>query len=211
MATVRTSYNRVGYDLLSALILIGATGAAIAAIVRPVNQLTQPGGQVAVALTETAEGQALGAVTGLPAGTWLEFDSAGFPLQWHVLPLPWPLRLLTEASGSLLLGCLAVAGFLLARVIASVSAGQPFDAANPRRLQVIAALVLVGGIGSQFLEAFTRVALLDHTGAADAPASPLEISASLNLSWFLLGGVVLVMAQAFARGRALTEDVEGLV
>ena len=41
--------------------------------------------------------------------------------------------------------------------------------------------------------------------------SPLEISASLNLSWVFFAAVTLVLAQAFARGRALTEDVEGLV
>jgi hypothetical protein len=211
MTTVRTSYNKVGYDLLSVLILLASLLAAVTAVVLPINQLTQPGGQVAVALTEPAQAQALGAVTGLPEGTWLEFDTWGFPFQWHVLELSWSLRLLTESGMSLLLGCLAGAGFLLARVIRSISFGEPFAAANPGRLRVIAALLLAGGIGSQYVEGFTRIALLEATGAADAPASPLEISASLNLSWAFFAAVTFVLAQAFARGRALTEDVEGLV
>lgn len=211
MTAVRTSYNKVGYDLLSALILLASLGAVIAAVLLPINQLTQPGGQVSVALTDAAQQQALGAVTGLPERTWLQFGTGEFPLQWHVFSLSWPLRLLTEASTSLLLACLAGAGFLLARVVRSIRLGEPFAAANPGRLRVIAALVLVGGIGSQYVEGFTRIALLEDTGAADALTSPLEISASLDLSWVFLAGVTLVLAQAFARGRALTEDVEGLV
>jgi hypothetical protein len=211
MTAVRTSYNKVGYDLLTAMILLASAVAAVTAVVLPINQLTQPGGQVAVALTEPAQAQALGAVTGVPEGTWLEFDTWGFPFQWHVLELSWPLRLLTEASTSLLLASLAGAAFLLARVIRSINLGEPFATANPGRLRIIAALLLVGGIGSQYVEGFTRIALLDATGAADAANSPLEISASLNLSWVFFAAATLVLAQAFARGRALTEDVEGLV
>lgn len=93
----------------------------------------------------------------------------------------------------------------------NIRLGEPFVAANPGRLRIIAVLLLVGGIGSQYVEGFTRIALLDYTGAADASASPLEISASLNLSWVFFAAIILVLAQAFARGRALTEDVEGLV
>lgn len=211
MTAVRTPYNKVGYDLLSVLILLASAGAAIAAVIQPINQLTQPGGQVSVALIDEAQQQALGAVTDLPEGTWLQFGTGGFPLQWHVFLLSWPLRLLTEASSSLLLACLAGAGFLLARVIRSISLGEPFAAANPGRLRIIAGLLLVGGIGSQYVEGLTRIALLDYTGAADDPNSPLEISASLNLSWAFFAAVTLVLAQAFARGRALTQDVEGLV
>jgi|APIni6443716594_1056825.scaffolds.fasta_scaffold209804_1 hypothetical protein len=211
MTAVRTSTSTIGSDVLSVLILLASAGAAVAAVVLPINQLTQPGGQVAVALTDPAQAQALGAVTGVPEGTWLEFDTWGFPFQWHVLELSWPLQLLTEASTSLLLACLAGAGFLLARVIRSIRLGEPFAAANPGRLRIIAALLLAGGIGSQYVEGFTRIALLEATGAAGATYSPLEISASLNLSWVFFAAVTLVLAQAFARGRALTEDVEGLV
>lgn len=210
MTAVRTSNSKVGYGLVSTLILISSAAAAIAAVVQPINQLTQPGGQVPVALTEPAQMQAIGAVTGLPEGTWLEFDPWSFPFQWLVFELSWPLRLLTEAGPSLLLGCLAGAGFLLARVVWSISEGQPFAAANPTRLRIIAILLLVGGIGSQYLEGFTRFLLLERTGG-DATSSPLEISANLDLSWVFLFAITLVLAQAFARGRAITEDVEGLV
>lgn len=211
MTAVRTSYNKAGYGLLSTLILLASAGAAIAAVVAPINQLTQPGGQVAIALTEPAQAQAIAAVTGLPEGTWLEFNAWGFPFQWHVFELSWPLRLLTEASTSLLLGCLAGAGFLLASVVRSISAGQPFAAANPGRLRIIAVLLLTGGVASQYVEGFSRFVLLDRTGAADTPTSPVAISASLDLSWVFFSVIILVLAQAFARGRAITEDVEGLV
>jgi hypothetical protein len=211
MARTRTSYGGLASDVLSALVLIASAAAAIAAIVLPINQLTQPGGQVAVALTDTAQAQAISAVTGLPEGTWLEFASSGLPFQWHVFELSWPLRLLTEAGTSLLLACLAVAGFLLSRLVRSISARQPFAAENPGRLRIIAGLLVVGGMGSQYVEALTRIALLDYTGTADAPSSPLATSVSVDLSWLFVAVVVFVLAQAFAHGRALTEDVEGLV
>jgi hypothetical protein len=209
MSSARTSTKRTGSDLLSILILLGSAAAAIAAVAAPIYRLTQPGGQVPVALTEPAQNQAVAAVTGLPQGTWLEFGSWGFPFQWHVLDLSWPLRLLTEAGTSLLFGCLAVAGLLLARVVRTISAGQPFDARNPRRLRIIAVLILTGGIGSQYLEAITRFTLLNRTGAA--PDSALAASANLNLTWLFIFAIIVVLAQAFDRGRSMADDVEGLI
>ena len=211
MSAVRTSTTTIGSDVLSVLILLASAGAAVAAVVLPINQLTQPGGQVAVALTDPAQAQALGAVTGVPEGTWLEFDTWGFPFQWHVFELSWPLRLLTEASTSLLLACLAGAGFLLARVIRSIR----WVSRSPRRTRAGCgssprSCWRVGSAASTS-RASPGSPCSRLTGAAGATASPLEISASLNLSWVFFAAVTLVLAQAFARGRALTEDVEGLV
>lgn len=197
-------------DALSAIILIGSVAAAVAAVVLPVNQLTQPGGATSVELSDTAQSQAIAAIQGLAPGTWMEFGQSGYPMQLHVLELPWPLRLLSESGVSLLLGCLAVAGFLLHRTLRSIRTGTPFEAANPRRLRIIGLLAVVGGLGGQLLEGVSRLAILDHTEMT-GPESPVKLSLTMGFTWIVIGALALALAEAFARGRDLSDDVAGLV
>jgi hypothetical protein len=196
-------------DLLGALILIGSIGAAVAAVVLPVNQLTQPGGATRVELSPEAQEQALTAITGVPAGSWLEFVPDVYSMSLHVFQLDWPLRLLSEAGTSLLLACLAGAGLLLSRTLRTIRLGAPFDPANPRRLRVIGLLVIVGGLGGQVLDAFARFALLNAAGPVTP--NPIVTSATLDLTWAVTGLVVLALAEAFAVGRRLSDDVTGLI
>ncbi|MGB7979424.1 MAG: hypothetical protein WCF36_01355, partial [Candidatus Nanopelagicales bacterium] len=72
LARTEAATRTVVLDLLGALILIGSIGAAVAAVVLPVNQLTQPGGASRVELSSEAQGQAAAAITGVPEGSWLE-------------------------------------------------------------------------------------------------------------------------------------------
>lgn len=197
-------------DALSAIILIGSVAAAVGAVVLPVNQLTQPGGAVSVQLTNAAQSQAVAGIQGVPYGAWLEFAQGGYPLQLHAFSLPWALRLLSEAGPSLLLACLAVAGVLLHRTLRSIRTGTPFDAANPRRLRIIGLLAVIGGLGGELLEAAARLTILDHTGMT-GPDSPVELSASFGFTWIVVGALSLALAEAFARGRELTDDVDGLI
>lgn len=197
-------------DGLSALILLASIGVAVVAVVLPVNQLTQPGGATRVELSPEAQEQAVAAVTGAPAGSWLEFLPDLYSMSLQVFTLDWPLRLLSEAGTSLLLGCLAGAGLLLSRTLRTIQAGAPFDPANPRRLRLIGLLLLVGGLGGQVLDAFARFALLDAAGV-QGPASPIQASATLDLTWVLTGLVAVALAEAFTVGRRLTDDVTGLI
>lgn len=196
-------------ELLSVSILLISIGAAITAVVQPINQLTQPGGTVLVELTEEAQEQALAALQGMPRGSWLQFDEGGFPMRLHIGSLDWPLRLLTEAGPSLLLGCLAAAGVLLHLTLRGIRAGAPFERANPLRLRVIGLLLILGGLGSQLLETVARMAVIEFSGAA--ASGVVAVSASLDLGWGLAGLAALALAEAFARGRALADDVDGLV
>lgn len=196
-------------DVLSALILIASLGAAVAAVVLPINQLTQPGGSTRVELTSEAQEQAVAAITGVPDGSWLEFVPNLYSMKLQVFELGWPLRLLSEAGTSLLLACLAVAGLLLSRTLRTIRLGAPFDAANPRRLRLIGLVTLVGGLGAEGLNALARFAIIDAAGTTDP--SPIVPSATLDLSWVVIGLVALALADAFAVGRRLTDDVAGLV
>ena len=209
LARTEAATRTVVLDLLGALILIGSIGAAVVAVVLPVNQLTQPGGAARVELSGDAQGQAVAAISGVPAGSWLEFVPDLYSMSLHVFELDWPLRLLSEAGTSLLLACLAGAGLLLYRTLRTIRLGAPFDPDNPRRLRVIGLLVIVGGLGGQALDAFARFALLDAAGPVTP--SPVVTSASLDLTWAVAGLVVLALAEAFAVGRRLSDDVTGLI
>jgi hypothetical protein len=209
LARTEAATRTVVLDLLGALILLGSIGAAVAAVVLPVNQLTQPGGATRVELSSEAQEQAVAAISGVPEGSWLEFVPDLYSMSLHVFELGWPLRLLSEAGTSLLLACLAGAGLLLFRTLHTIRLGAPFDPANPRRLRLIGLLVLVGGLGGQALDAFARFALLDAAGPATP--SPVVTSATLDLTWAMTGLVALALAEAFATGRRLTDDVTGLI
>ena len=209
LARTEAATRTVVLDLLGALILIGSIGAAVVAVVLPVNQLTQPGGAARVELSSEAQGQAVAAISGVPTGSWLEFVPDLYSMSLHVFSVAWPLRLLSEAGTSLLLACLAGAGLLLSRTLRTIRAGAPFDPANPRRLRLIGLLVLVGGLGGQVLDAFARFALLDAAGPVTP--NPILTSASLDLTWAFAGLVALALAEAFAVGRRLTDDVVGLI
>ncbi len=209
LARTEAATRTVVLDLLGALILLGSIGAAVAAVVLPANQLTQPGGATRVELSAEAQGQAVAAITGVPQGSWLESVPDLYSMSLHVFELGWPLRLLAEAGTSLLLACLAGAGLLLFRTLRTIRLGAPFDPANPRRLRMIGLLVLVGGLGGQVLDALARFALLDAAGSVTP--SPIVTSASLDLTWVVAGLVALALAEAFAVGRRLTDDVTGLI
>ena len=196
-------------DALAGLIVLGSLAAGVTAVVLPINQLTQPGGATRVALSPEAQGQAVAAITGVPDGSWLEFVPDLYSMSLHVFWLSWPLRLLSEAGTSLLLACLAGAGLLLSRTLRDIRAGAPFHPANPRRLRLIGLLLVVGGLGGQALDAVARFALLD--AASIGSGGPVATSASLDLSWVVPGLVALAMAEAFAVGRRLTDDVTGLI
>jgi hypothetical protein len=209
LARTEAATRNVVLDLLGALILFGSIGAAVAAVVLPVNQLTQPGGATRVELSPEAQGLALGAITGVPDGSWLEFVPDLHSMSLHVFFLDWPLRLLSEAGTSLLLACLAGAGLLLYRTLRTIRLGAPFDPANPRRLRLIGLLTLIGGLGGQVLDALARFALLDAAGTPTP--SPIVTSATLDLTWAVTGLIALALAEAFTVGRRLTDDVTGLI
>ncbi|MGB7980420.1 MAG: DUF2975 domain-containing protein [Candidatus Nanopelagicales bacterium] len=209
LARAEATTRNVVLDLLNTLMVIGAFGAAVAAVVLPINQLTQPGAASDAVLSPDAQEQALSGISGVPTGSWLEFVPNLYSMSLHVFEVPWPLRLLSEAGTSLLLACLAGAGLLLARTLQTIRAGAPFDPANPRRLRLIGLLALVGGLGGQALDAFARFALLDAAGPITP--SPIVTSATLDLTWAVIGVIALALAEAFAVGRRLTDDVTGLI
>ena len=96
---------------------------------------------------------------------------------------------------------------VLLRMVRSARTGDPFTPLNVRRLRLLAVLVGVGGLlagaGADLLEAW----ILDHSAAG--ALTVLEVG--LPLDAVLLGVLIAVLAEVWAHGVRLREDVEGLV
>lgn len=102
---------------------------------------------------------------------------------------------------------LAIAGLLLLRALAgSIRAGDPFGAANVSRLRKLGFL-LVGLPVVEIVSSFLLGGILD---TASVPGT-VGWATTLNLVGPIAGLGVLVLAEVFAQGVRLREDVEGTV
>ena len=207
-APAKPCLGRTGTSVTWAVLLVVAAVALLAAVVLPVNQLTQPGGQIAVTPT-AAGGDADLELPGLPDGVVVADESTDALL--FASDLPAGLRALTELPSSLTALAIAVGCFLLARVISTVHDGRPFDRRNPGRLVGLAAAVLLGGLVAPLSEGVVSTAVLAHLGLA-APGSPVALfDVVVPLTPVGVALALLAAAEAFRRGGALEAEVEGMV
>ena len=91
------------------------------------------------------------------------------------------------------------------RLLRSVRDGDPFTGANVRRLRIIGLLLLCLPVGSFIINAF------EGALAATSEVGELGNSVGLSTAGPLAGVGVFVLAEVFARGVRLREDVEGTV
>jgi len=117
-------------------------------------------------------------------------------------------RLLDLAPGLLTVALLATGSLLIVAVMRTIAAGDPFVAANVRRMRQLAALLLVGPFFAFFLSMSVHGALL-----GDVDLGGLALLAVLDIPWpwFVAGMVVALLAEAFKAGSRLRDDVDGLV
>lgn len=117
-------------------------------------------------------------------------------------------RVLDLLPGLLTFGLIAAGCWLIIAVMATIASGDPFVAANVRRLRLLAALLLIGPMVVLFVDLPVHGALL---GSMDLGG--LDPAVSLELAWpsFIAGMVVALLAEAFKAGSRLRDDVEGLV
>lgn len=120
------------------------------------------------------------------------------------------------ASASLGLGFKAVAGLGLLTVplhfailqrlramVETVRSGDPFVAINATRLQAIAWALLALQVISLAIDGIAR--------AVSTPAQPLHLDAGFSMSGWLAVLLTFVLAQVFAEGARLREDLAGTV
>jgi hypothetical protein len=184
-----------------------ALGGVLFAIALPVHSLTMAGGSVPVSL---APGRVPPLdVPGLPSGVTL--SAAADAISLDVTRLSTGLRLLTEASGVVTALAVAAGAWWLAGVLRSVALGRPFERRNTARLLGLTGAVVAGGVLAPILDDLVGFTLLDRLGLVD-PGSPFVLTmVHVNLAPLLLALVVLGAAEAFRRGAALADDVEGLI
>jgi hypothetical protein len=91
----------------------------------------------------------------------------------------------------------------LLAIVGSVRAGDPFAAANARRLQTIAWALLALQLIGLVIGAITR--------AISSPAYPVDIDAGFSINGWLAVLLTFVLARVFAEGALMREDLDGTV
>jgi len=165
--------------------------------------------QVGVQLVQAVRGNALSSqghvpdalvrvsepVVGPLSGTVVVADPTAAQYAWSLVP-----------SVVLLVLALVVTRLLLG-VVRGLRDGDPFTRANARRLRVLAVVVVVSGVLVPIVRTMAHDVVLDPL----LPDGPRTATLQLDL-WPALGGILVgFLAEVFARGARLREDVEGLV
>ncbi|MFF2084608.1 DUF2975 domain-containing protein [Nocardia sp. NPDC058176] len=118
-------------------------------------------------------------------------------------------RLLLSAPGLIAAAAALVVLVSVLRVVGSLDKGDPFVAANARRVYSVAVAVITVALLVPVVEAFSHARL-----ESMALGSPVSVTFEYGSSSgaLLLAGVALVaLAEVFRRGTRLRDDVAGLV
>jgi hypothetical protein len=112
-----------------------------------------------------------------------------------------------DSAKDLVVGVLFIAAlWLLRQLLQSVRAGDPFTAANVGRLRTLALIVLAGVPIAIFLSSSIENAMADSLGVPGT-----SVSITMPFGAFAGGLGALVLAEVFAAGVRLREDVEGTI
>jgi hypothetical protein len=182
-------------------------GGVFMAVALPVHSLTMRGGSVPVWLVPSAAPSL--DMPGLPHGVTVSVP--GNAVSLDVARLSTGLRLLTEASGIVTALAVAAGAWWLAGLLRTVAAGRPFDRRNAARLLGLTGAVLVGGVLAPILDDLVGFTLLDRLGLVDSDSRFVLTLVHVDFTPLLLALVILGAAEAFRRGAALADDVDGLV
>ncbi len=91
----------------------------------------------------------------------------------------------------------------LLAIVETVRAGDPFVAANARRLQAIAWALLALQLLSLVIGAIAK--------AVSTPAHPLHIDAGFSVTGWLAVLLTFLLARVFGEGTRMREELEGMV
>ena len=123
-------------------------------------------------------------------------------------PSPEAARLVMGLRAIAVLGLVAVPlnHVILKRLLAivgTVRAGDPFVAANARRLKTIAWVLLTLQVLSLVIAAIGR--------AVAIPGHPLDLDAGFSINGWLAVLLTFLLARVFAEGTLMRDDLEGTV
>ena len=200
----------------STLMLVGTLW-AIGAVAYLINGLTRTGAGVeitVVATTATAEDLRDALQDALPESTTgVAVKEANVS---EISLSVWDSTALEQFVGrldTLLTGLAVLAGaFLLSRLLATIAAGEPFASGNPRRLALLAGIVFTHSLLYPFPDRWTAHSALERAGFGEADSALQAYVPPLDLfDLVVMPFGLLVLAEAFRRGRELRRDVDGLI
>jgi hypothetical protein len=200
--------------------LIGIA-AAIAGPAYAVNGATQAPGAVRVPVElsadvdpsagAAADGRIPLEVPGLPEGAAVSALNTGRELELAAWDSTVVEQLLSRGDAAVLGLAVGAGAWLLRPVLGSLAAGRPFGAGHARRLAGLAAAVVAAGSIGPLLPQFGSLVVLDRLGLV-GPGTPFVLGLTLaSTPALLVGGLLLVLAEAFRQGERISREVEGLV
>lgn len=103
--------------------------------------------------------------------------------------------------------------YLVLRVLQGLGSGDPFVPVNVRRVYTVAFAVLLGSLLLPMVEAFSNVTLwTDRVPVNEVALIAFNLGLDSGpLMGFLVGLLLLSLAEVFRRGTRMREDVKGLV
>jgi hypothetical protein len=129
-------------------------------------------------------------------------------IAFHLSPSPEAERIILalRVIAAIGLATIPLNYLILKRLLAivdTVRVGDPFVAANARRLQVIAWTLLALQLLGLAIGAIAR--------AASSPGHPIDIDAGFSVNGWLAVLLTFVLARIFAEGAVMRDDLEGTV
>jgi hypothetical protein len=206
-ATAKPLLGPRSAGVYAVLLVLIAAAAGLAAAAVLVLGVTRDAADVTVHLTDAVRLD-LDDRLDLPEGAVLLGNL--IPVDLHVPDLPIGLRLLAQLGAALTFLSVSAGALALAHVLRTVRTGRPFARHNATSLVVVAVAVIVGGCAAPLVNDAAALAALGHLGLAGAD-SPFLTPSSFSVTPVLLAVPLLALAEAFRRGTAMADDVEGLV
>ncbi|MET7423422.1 DUF2975 domain-containing protein [Dactylosporangium sp. NPDC005555] len=144
-----------------------------------------------------------GGVTGMRPGVRLDPD-AGVGV---VVDDPSTLQVALDAARTVPWFAIAVLTLvMLLLVVRTARRGDPFAAANVRRLRRLGWTVLLGSLAAFQVELLAGLEL-----STSVVADPASTSADLPFAWLLCGSGFLALAEIIQRGRALQAELAEVI
>lgn len=114
-------------------------------------------------------------------------------------------RLMVLAPSVAAVVLLGVGAWLVLRVLHGIAGRNPFARSQVRRLRTVAMMMLILPAVLNFATFVATTTVLDRHGL------DVEAMISVPITWLLAGLATAAVAQAFADGASLRDDVDGLI
>lgn len=162
----------------------------------------------------------VGFSTELPAKLVTPADGASLMFDGHVQVLvsdpTLRLSLLAAAPDILLAAAISYVAWVLLLVVLNVHAGESFSGRVPRLLATVGPVIAAATIALTFLRAYANHEIMS-AAVGTQEYFPIDDGGFFNpalgrmIAWLFVALFVSVIARAFAEGRRLADDAEGLI